>query len=66
MTPVGDGYMDIESETCEMISLSVMFLLKETYIIQELRPSIPFDIVRVEITPPKLNIDPVFIARRSI
>jgi hypothetical protein len=38
----------------------------KTYVVQELRSSISFDVMRVEVTPTKLHIDPVFVTRSPI
>ena len=38
----------------------------QTYIVQELRTSVPLDVVGIEITPTQLNVDPELVARSTI
>lgn len=66
MTPVGDGYMLIESETYEVGEGQHIAAKsgdkKATYVVQEFGTSVSLNIVRVEITPSELDIYPELVA----
>lgn len=41
-------------------------IINKTYVVQELRASIPLNVVGIKVSPSQLNVNPEFIARSSI
>ena len=57
----------MESEICTQRSeLCTKKQRYGTYVVKELSTSVPLDVVRIEVAPTELNIDPELVARRSI
>jgi hypothetical protein len=51
MTPVGDGYMLIESETYKKLDAPAITAKTTTHVIQELGTSVSLNVVSIKVTP---------------